>query len=1121
MAARHAFVSRESGELVARNLSQRWCASFDESGFVATPDDGNWTWGLELRRFGFAGSEVAANAVRGRAGEGRLSYQRGEFLEEWFLNDERGLEQGWTLQRRPDGAGESGPMRLELAVRGGLDPVVAGGTVQFADGGGVARVTYSGLRAWDADGRRLEARFVGGVDGFAVEIEEGQARYPVTIDPIAQQAYLKASNTGAQDEFGKAVAIDGNVAVIGAPGEDGGAKTVNGNGADNTAANSGAAYVFVRSGKLWVQQAYLKASDGVTGALFGTSVAVSGSTAVVGAPQQGDTGAAYVFVRSGWIWTQQAILRASNVGLGDQFGTSVAISGSSILVGAPDEDSGATLVGGSQTDNTAASSGAAYVFTRSGTVWTQQAYIKASNTGAGDRFGGAVAISGDRAVVGAAAEAGGATTVDGNGADNSKVNAGAAYVYRRDGTVWSADGYLKASNSDGGDAFGTSVALSGDLAMIGAPAEAGDGSDPGDNSESAAGAAYVFERKGAQWVENEYLKAPTPAANKRFGFSVAISGLTAAVGSRPNAGPDESVYVFNRVGSAWTAETGLLPSAVSGLIQFGYAVGVSGDVVIAGAPQEDSSTTGINGNPTPASTEDNSGSGYVFSGDWPYYTSLAKGGQSAPGASDIAFLRPSSAAVSDAATALYGYSLSGAGATSGRGSAMFSTLAGIGLSDLLVQAGDDLAGLGDGYQLGSRVVSIFEPIVHQNVQGGVFQAVVAGPGITTSNNRAILRDDGTYLRLLRRTGRPITELGGASASSFVGVLQSMDSDLVTVSHSLRTSAIAPVVTSLNDSGILPLNANGGVQSLTPPREGGAAYGGGGNFGQFNGVASAAQGGLIRFTAALLPTGGGTAKQGVFFTDPTTTSTGRIILQDENAWSASPGKFVSFPAVGEAGTGTVFRATLSGVSTSINEGVWNSNGSKKLLQKGVAKDGFTVTRFIRVWPVGSDQAVFHVMLGGTGVTTTNNVALLLLQGDDKILSLLRTNDVAPGVGLAAARVASIQSVDVNPVNGHYAIVGSLRGVSAGSNQVLWAGRTTLGDNTTNKALRLPSLRLRKGDAYRTGSTSRDLIRSITLRTAPEPTGIGGRGLGQAIGINGNIVVGVTADRGLEELLLVAP
>lgn len=1122
LAARHAFGGGEDGVYEARNLTQRWSTRFDGQGFTATPDEGGWRWGLELRSYGFAGRESAVVSGAGRAGDGRLTYQRGGSLEEWFVNDERGLEQGWTLQRRPGGGEASGPLRLELAVRGGLAARVADDAVEFADGQGVARVTYSGLRAWDAEGRRLEARFAPSGQGFAVEIDERTARYPVTIDPIAQQAYLKASNTGSLDEFGKAVALDGNVAVIGAPGEDSVAKGVNGNGNDDTAANSGAAYVFVRSGKLWVQQAYLKASNGVTGDLFGTAVAVSGSTVVIGAPQQdGATGAAYVFVRNGWVWSQQAILKASNAQLGDQFGASVAISGTSILVGAPEEDSVATLVGGNAGDNTVSNSGAAYVFTRSGTAWTQQAYVKASNTGAGDRFGKAVALSGDRALIGAAAEASAAASVDGNESDNSKVNSGAAYVYRREGSVWTKESYFKASNSDGGDGFGGAVSISGDLAVVGAASEASAGSDPTDNTAAGAGAVYVFARKGTQWVQDAYLKAPTPAADARFGASVSVSGSTVAIGCRPSVAPDVPVYVFNRPGSSWTAETGLFPGTVSGLIQFGYAVAVSGDAVIAGAPSEDSSSTGINGNPSPATPLNDSGAGYVFSGDWPFYTSLAKGMQSAPGAGDLAFSRPSSAAVSDAATVLYGFSLTGAGASSGRGSAMFSTLAGAGLTDLLVQAGDDLAGFGDGFSVGSRVVSLSEPIVHQNVQGGIFQAVVSGPGITSSNNRAILKDDGSYLRLLRRTGRPIAELGNASAGSFVGVLQSLDSDLITVSHKLLTSSVTPVVSATNDSGILPLNASGGVVAAVPPREGDAAYGGGGNFGQFSGLASAALGGVIRFTAALLPTGGAAAKQAVFSTNSAATTTSRVVLQDENAWEAAPAKFGVFPAVGEAGTGTVFRATLTGVASSINEGVWNSNGSKKLLQKGVAKDGFTVTRFIRVWPVGNDQAVFHVMLGGTGVTTTNNVAILLLQANGTILPLLRTNDVAPGVGLTAAKVASILSVDVNPVNGHYVILGSLRGVSSATNQALWAGQTTLGNDTTNRVQRLPSLRLRKGDLYRTSRTPKDLIRSITLRTAPESSGIGARGLGQAIGIQGNIVVGVTADRGIEELILVAP
>ncbi|MGH6819950.1 MAG: FG-GAP repeat protein, partial [Methylocella sp.] len=222
---------------------------------------------------------------------------------------------------------------------------------------------------------------------LALSIDDRQARYPVTIDPtFAQQAYLKASNTGPSDQFGYSVAISGDTLVVGAPSEDSKATGVDGDQSDNSITDAGAAYVFVRSGATWSQQAYLK---------------------------------------------------ASNTGSDDQFGYSVAISGDTLVVAAPSEASNATGVDGDQSDNSAADSGAAYVFARSGTTWSQQAYLKASNTDSGDQFGWSVAISGDSVVVGAYLEASNATGVDGNQSDNSALEAGAAYVFARSGATWS------------------------------------------------------------------------------------------------------------------------------------------------------------------------------------------------------------------------------------------------------------------------------------------------------------------------------------------------------------------------------------------------------------------------------------------------------------------------------------------------------------------------------------------------------------------------------------------------------------------------------------------------------------------------------------------------------------
>jgi hypothetical protein len=271
----------------------------------------------------------------------------------------------------------------------------------------------------------------------------------------SQQAYLKASNTGASDRFGSSVAIssDGGTLAVGAYYEDSNATGINGNQADNSATESGAVYVFTRSGSVWSQQAFVKASNTGASDQFGSSVALSddGGTFAVGAPAEAsnatgingnqadnsaiDSGAVYVFTRSGSVWSQQAFVKASNTGgANEHFGASVALSsdGGTLAVGAHGEDSNATGINGNQADNSASYAGAVYVFTRSGSVWSQQAFVKASNTGAYDSFGVSVALSGDGGTlaVGASREASNATGINGNQADNSASYAGAVYVFR-------------------------------------------------------------------------------------------------------------------------------------------------------------------------------------------------------------------------------------------------------------------------------------------------------------------------------------------------------------------------------------------------------------------------------------------------------------------------------------------------------------------------------------------------------------------------------------------------------------------------------------------------------------------------------------------------------------------
>ncbi len=243
--------------------------------------------------------------------------------------------------------------------------------------------------------------------------------------------------------------MSGDTVVVGAYNESSNATGVNGNQSDNSATNSGAAYVFVRNGTNWSQQAYLKASNTGAGDEFtgysGRGLAVSGDTIVAGSSHEGsdgigvngdqsndnalDSGAAYIYVRSGTNWTQQAYLKASNAEAGDEFGDRVDVSGDLVVVATGGESSHATGVNGNQSDNSAPIAGAAYVLVRGGTNWTQQAYLKASNTEAFDEFGSMIAVSGDTLVVAAASESSNATGVNGNQNDNSAAASGAVYVF--------------------------------------------------------------------------------------------------------------------------------------------------------------------------------------------------------------------------------------------------------------------------------------------------------------------------------------------------------------------------------------------------------------------------------------------------------------------------------------------------------------------------------------------------------------------------------------------------------------------------------------------------------------------------------------------------------------------
>ncbi len=364
---------------------------------------------------------------------------------------------------------------------------------------------------------------------------------------VNEEAELLASDGLAGDWLGLSVAMSGDTIVVGAPRNDGG-------GFD-----SGAAYVFVRSGTSWTEQAKLVSSDLAADDQFGTSVDIDGETIVVGAWRDDDggslSGSAYVFVRSGTTWSEQAKLVATDASAGANLAKAVAIDGDTVIAGAPGLNT-------------------AYVFERSGTSWSQQAELAPSDVEGFDRFGEAVAISADTIVVGASGH---------NQHVTGALDQGAAYVFVRSGSTWSEQAELLASDGEARDEFGNAVAVDGDTIVVGAHRD--------DFSATDFGSAYVFERSGTSWSEDAKLTPSDQGANDLFGASVAIDGDTIVIGAdfedHDGVFQRGSAYVFGRTGPGWLEQAELLASDAAANDHLGVSVDISDGTIVAGAYLDD------------------------------------------------------------------------------------------------------------------------------------------------------------------------------------------------------------------------------------------------------------------------------------------------------------------------------------------------------------------------------------------------------------------------------------------------------------------------------------------------------------------------------------------------------
>lgn len=557
-------VRKVDGGWEAQNPAQQWTTTFDGRGFVAKPANADWSWGLELRAYGAGDVRCAATSAPEVKTEGqRLAYHWDDTVQEWFINDGRGLEHGFSVQERPAGPADA-PLSFILATRGPLIAEVTSDAraVDYRTAAGSKVLTYSGLRVWDADGRDLPSRFVPAEGGVELQVDATGARYPVTIDPIAQQAVLKAPNPAAERYFGYSAAISGDTVVVGEPGKY---------------PYAGSAYVFVRSRIVgltyWVQQAHLQASNGMEGDFFGHSVAISGDTVVVTAPYakvpdpnhpgEFDTrGAIYVFARSvdygtnplgSPSWAQQAFFRGPEGLYPPIKSIAAAISGDTVVVGWQHWRS----------DNIAYGS-AVHIFQRS----ESGSWNLSQELGDLGGFGFSVAVSGDWIAVGAPYTQ-----------TSRTVNIGGVSLFRREGSQWVGNSKWLGWGKD--NLFGSAVALSGNTLLVGSPGR----------MTSRANTAVIFEHKTVSGVTRWYREANLSYAwgNDEIGYgaSVALSedGNRAVVGApyEPTGG---RAYLWTRdsSGSWGNSFTQRLVGPTEGGARFGYAVAISSDTSVVGSP---------------------------------------------------------------------------------------------------------------------------------------------------------------------------------------------------------------------------------------------------------------------------------------------------------------------------------------------------------------------------------------------------------------------------------------------------------------------------------------------------------------------------------------------------------
>ncbi|MCP5541123.1 MAG: FG-GAP repeat protein [Akkermansiaceae bacterium] len=878
------------------------------------------------------------------------------------------------------------------------------------------------------------------------------------FNPVINKLYPPGNGDRTTNQFGNAVAVSDRFILVGEPHDD------------TLAENAGAVHVYdARTGRYLRK---LTATNGAEDDHFGSSVALCGSMAIVGAPDEdergAEAGAVYIFdVTKG---TQRMKRTAGDGAAGDNFGNSVALFGNTAIVGAPRVGSDV---------------GAAYVFDIR--IDGPTTRLEGDDATSDRWFGSTVAICGPIAAVGASND------------DHGGVNRGAVYLF--DWTTGTQLKKLTASDEQNADFFGVELALEGNTLLV-SSVRLGAG---------VRGAVYVFEVNTG--TELGQLLPEDPVDNDQFGTRVALCGNLALVGTpfKNNADDPGAVYAFDVATRTQLAKI-VAPDGAA-LDSFGIDVALCANMAVFGAVGDS-----LHGQ----------ASGAAYTWRFPagplQLNPVAAGGDFAPGIVEGDYASFTDAFVNGEGEALWCANLTGPGAPRGKNKGLFHTL-NPGLSvDLGAQTGvTDLGG-------GLMAVK-FGPYVMNRPDEGIFQATVKGPGVTKANNLAVFHQEpGAPSMKLFGTGEAIPELGGGEIQKWFDLVQDRDNGAALAAVSFLLKSGPGGVTKADDSGVLRVDDNSSVSRYREGQNDVIDNRSGGTvavpeaLGQFAPRVAVPGSWAAHFTAALQ--GDPAANQGVFrgYNEPEL-----LARRGEMAANTGGAFFSSFLAETSPDWDPRFRAVLTGpgVTKANNEALFSDHVNafpniEPFARKGQEPDptsepGVVFSRFLQFWPAGNHRILFLAKLAGPGVNRNNDCALYLSQEDGSFLRLLREGDDA--CGCDCPRVGSILRVSVDGKNGHYAVLTSLVGGSRTGNLALWAGHAGADMNfPVDQALRLPSIRLRKGTAYQRATGQTTSVKSFTFPQMTDAGGAGGKGNGQVIGADGTLALTLEfTNRGREVLV----